>query len=371
MTALLLCQGTALHLPLKDASVHVCVCSPPYFALRRYDCGPGELGLEDSPDAYVDAMVQVFREVKRVLHPTGTLWLNVGTTYQDGQDLGIPWRLAFALKADGWRLRSEIIYAKLNPMPESVQTRPTRAHEQVFLFSKQAKYHYDGEAVKENVGGPTRQNVEFRGVSVYKDHLADGVSNHVARPAGTSTQRPVSYEGRACRSVWRLASEPLTGFQHYATFPTALVRRCLLAGAPSRVCARCRAPHRRVVERQRLLDGHIPVSGAFCRPEEPYRVPNGVGHYRYTTQTTDHGFEATCRCEAGTSKAVVLDPFVGSGTVPLVARELGHHAVGVDLSLAYLRDIARTRLGLTALHEWTHGAAAVAQDYGDLPLFGG
>ena len=196
MPNVLLCQGNALHLPLKDASVACCVTSPPYFALRRYDCGPGKLGLEESPDAYIAAMVQVFREVRRVLHPMGTLWLNCGDSYNaagrnghgtrigykqgtnrasaTGQDacrpqstqlgekqlLGMPWKLAFALQADGWILRSEIIWHKLNTMPESVQDRCVKSHEQVFMFAKQARYFFDMEAVRKPCPGlgPARPN---------------------------------------------------------------------------------------------------------------------------------------------------------------------------------------------------------------------
>jgi DNA modification methylase len=370
--SVLLCQGDALHLSLKDASVACCVTSPPYFALRRYDCGPGELGLEESPEAYIAAMVQVFREVKRVLHPMGTLWLNCGTTYQDGQDLGIPWRLAFALKEDGWRLRSEIIYAKLNPMPESVQTRPTRSHEQVFLFSKQARYHYDAEAVKESsteTSGWARQR--GKGENTWEYNNTPERIAVTGQPIAASTFG--TYGARACRSVWSLPSEP-SGFQHYAAFPQALVRRCLLAGAPSAVCSQCGAPHRRVVEtvgyqRMRWAPGvdqyHTQANGKHGATSS---LSTGDVAHKATT-----GFAPTCLCQAGTAPSVVLDPFCGSATTLLVARDLGHHAVGVDLSWNYLSTIARVRLGLAKLDAW-HGRTghpAPAVVYDDLPLFGG
>ena len=375
MSNVLLCQGTALALPLKDASVHTCVTSPPYYGLRSYGIGEGELGLEDSPDEYIAAMVQVFREVKRVLHPMGTCWVNIGDSMRDKQLQGLPWRLALAMQQDGWVLRSEVIWHKVNCLPESVQDRCVRSHEQVFMFAKQARYFFDMEGVREAVQPDARDafwHTARNGKSMV-DHADDAERGRT----DTKTQvdgwtRMSNPNGRACRSVWAIASEP-TPFAHFATFPSALVRRCLLAGAPSQVCAACGAPWRRVVERQRLLDGQPFAAEAFCLPTEPFRVAaNGIGHARYSTQTTDHGFTATCRCEAGIGKAVILDPFCGSGTTLLVARELGHHAIGLDLSYPYLHDIARERLGLAALAAWQgrNGHHAPAVTYDDLPLFG-
>jgi DNA modification methylase len=350
---------------------------------------------------WVCAMRVVFKEVYRVLAPTGTLWCNVGDsmarsgaapprrdhsmghglgTYgKQGYSaasamparppgplpeknlLGLPWRLALALQQDGWILRSEIIWAKKNCMPESVQDRVVRAHEQIFMFSKQPRYHFDMEAIREKVGEPTRRNLEFRGVSVYKDHIADGVSNHAARPEGQSIAGESSLAGRACRSVWSIASEP-TPYAHFATFPTELVRRCLLAGAPRAVCSACGKPHVRQVERsivnRALRVGHLNHDrndhGASCNADRTY----------ITT-----GFAPSCTCNAPTQPSTILDPFCGSGTTLLVARELGHHGVGLDLSYPYLATIARERLGLAALTRWTEGAAPRPETHTDLPLF--
>lgn len=396
MAEVLLCQGTALALPLRDASVHTVCTSPPYWGLRSYGIGAaqGEIGQEETIEAYVAAMVQVFREVWRVLRPEGTLWIVLGDSYNaagrnghgtrigykqgtnrasaTGQDACrpsapglkekdlcmMPARVAIALQQSGWYLRSAITWCKSAPMPESVSDRPSRATEMIFLFAKQPHYFYDSTAVRVSGGNG------WHGSSFTSGH-------DVATKPGLGQQARTETTGHNLWDYWVLGPEP-TGFQHYACMPTALVRRCLLAGAPTQVCAACAAPYRRVVERQRLLDGHTPVSGAFSRPEEPFRIPpNGVGHWRYTTQTTDHGFEATCRCDAGSAPSVVLDPFAGSGTVGLVARDLGHHAVLCDLSWPYLHDIARERLGLAALHAWQHGQQAQDVSYSDLPLFGG
>ena len=404
MSQVVLVQGTALHVPLRDASVHCCVTSPPYFALRNYGMD-GQLGLEETPAAYVEATLQVFREVKRVLRPDGTCWVNMGDSYNaagrsghgtrigykqgtnrasaTGQDtcrpqsatlgekqlLGMPWRLAFALQADGWYLRSEVIWHKPNPMPESVTDRPTRSHEQVFLFSKQPRYFYDAEAVKE-------PSEPFRHAG--KMHPRSWHTEACPISGGTvSPFEPLPQHGRNARSVWSLASEP-TGFQHYAAFPQALVRRCLLAGAPTAVCAACSSPYRRVVEPTgRLIQQH-------WKPGSQEAIYAADGHHKrlsansvldtgYLREKHTTGFAPTCACAAGTQPATILDPFCGSGTTLLVARELGHHAVGIDLSYPYLRDIARARLGLTALAVWEgrQGHSTPALAYTDLPLFGG
>jgi site-specific DNA-methyltransferase (adenine-specific)/site-specific DNA-methyltransferase (cytosine-N4-specific) len=206
---------------LPAASFHCCVTSPPYWGLRDYGHG-AQIGAEQTVEAYIASLVQVFREVRRTLRDDGTLWLNVGDSYTSGnrtwrdtdkknpargmsyraptpkglkpKDLiGIPWRLAFALQADGWFLRSDIIWYKPNCQPESVKDRPTQAHEYVFLLSKSRDYYYDAVAVRE----PTK----------------DGRSK------------------RSRRSVWEVNTEPYAG-AHFAVFPPALVRPCVLAGSP-------------------------------------------------------------------------------------------------------------------------------------------
>jgi DNA modification methylase len=411
MSSVLLVQGTALALPLRDASVHCVVTSPPYYGLRDYGTGTwqgGEaacthavrlpatrtkqlasttlgggkatvghaqegyaggcprcgatrvdqqLGLEESVEAYLAAMVQVFREVWRVLRPEGTCWVNIGDAMRDKQLQGIPWRLAFAMQADGWILRADIIWDKPSCMPESVQDRPTRSHEYVFLFSKQAHYHYDAEAIKEASVMSIQPSPQPSGTY----SAASGRYDHGIHWSGGY----VTGATRNARTVWRIASEPFSG-SHFATFPPALVRRCLLAGAPSQVCRQCGAPYQRPRERTEQIAHHNGSRFDVGKSAHHGHAQNGV---RYVSTAGEP--QPTCACAAGTKPATVLDPFCGSGTTILVARELGHHAIGVDLSLAYLHDIARERLSLAALAAWQHGQAAPAVSYGDLPLFGG
>jgi len=287
---------------MAPASADCCVTSPPYWGLRDYGVD-GQLGLESTPAEYVARMVEVFREVRRVLKDDGTLWLNLGDSYMGGgggnygtgasvasghgqhltnvrnrpdfiaatglksKDLcGIPWRVAFALQADGWYLRSDIIWAKPNPMPESVTDRPTKAHEYLFLLSKSERYYYDSGAIAEESIIGVREG----GTNAY---------NLVTQTGGRDTQNLGGSNGtRNKRSVWTVATEPFPG-AHFAVMPTALVKPCVLAG---------------------------------CRP-------------------------------GGT----VLDPFTGSGTVGWVAVENGCGFVGSELNPEYVA-IARARIAAAA-----------------------
>ena len=292
---------------------------------------------------------------------------------------GIPQRLALALQSDGWYWRSEIIWHKPSTMPESVQDRPTRAHEQVLLFSKQERYFYDAEAVRERIGVPTRRNAEFRGVTVYKDHIADKVSNHAARPEGRSIQGEHSMDGRNARDVWTIASESFNG-AHFATFPTELARRCILAGTSQHgVCSACGATWKREVER--VVHGKQDYAGKYATQET-----NGAGRNllasvraaRVNGQPHDNPFPApittgwrpSCACNAPVAPALVCDPFMGSGTTLLVARALRRSAIGTDLSFPYVQAIARKRLGLADLAAWEGRSTLVHTTTTEgLPLF--
>lgn len=284
------CLETLRRMP--DGIVQTCVTSPPYFNLRDYGHA-GQIGLEATPDQFIAKLVDVFREVKRVLRDDGTLWLNMGDSYGKGKQLlGIPWRLAFALQDDEWILRQEIIWVKPNPMPESVTDRCTKSHESIFLLAKSEKYYFDNGAIKEpaapssiarwdqdiegqtgsdRVPGKTNGNMKAVGGKGGKNafrgqgHQRDG-DNGPANREGRDMQDVGAGETRNKRSVWTVATTPYKG-AHFATFPTALIEPCILAGAP-----------------------------------------------------------------AG---GVVLDPFFGSGTTGQVAQALGRHYIGCELNPAY------------------------------------
>jgi len=217
---------------IPDASVQTCITSPPYWGLRDY--GQDEqIGLEQSPQEYVDAMVEVFREVKRVLRDDGTVWLNVGDSYAGSgkglkaKDLvGIPWRLAFALQADGWYLRQDIIWAKPNVMPESVRDRCTKSHEYVFLLTKSAKYYYDHIAIKEPVSEVSLK----RAKSGWKTDRPSAKTSAGGIDVEVMGTRFVNPDGRNKRSVWFIPTASFKG-AHFAVMPEKLVEPSVLAGS--------------------------------------------------------------------------------------------------------------------------------------------
>lgn len=322
---------------LPDESVQMCVTSPPYFGLRDYGVA-GQMGLESSPEEFIAGMVEVFGEVRRVLREDGTLWLNIGDSYatnggpgwqgKNGQRadrrftgtrntvamreqartafdgykpkdlMGIPWMLAFALRADGWYLRQEIIWHKPNPMPESISDRCTKAHESIFLLAKSAKYFFNAKAIAE----PASPNTHSRGKVKMPDGWDTGAGGHGSfhrngrqkgetRPVGvgpksadedSKVKGKVSFHAgtvdvldeRNKRSVWTIPTAPFKE-AHFATFPPALVEPCILAGCP----------------------------------------------------------------EGGT----VLDPFFGAGTTGLVADRLRRDCIGIELNTEYAA-IARKRI---------------------------
>jgi DNA modification methylase len=246
---------------MRSRTVHCCVTSPPYFGLRDYGVD-GQIGLESTPEAYVAKMVAVFREVRRVLRDDGTCWLNLGDSYAtttkgDGghnpkQDsnhgswipdrkwsiapglkpkdlIGIPWRVAFALQADGWYLRSDIIWHKPNPMPESVRDRPTKAHEYLFLLSKSERYYYDAGAIAERSIDP--ESHRGRGRRFSDAFTQSDPQGKAATRTGFAKLTGRVFSTRNRRSVWTVTPKPFKG-AHFATFPPKLIEPCILAGSP-------------------------------------------------------------------------------------------------------------------------------------------
>ena len=262
---------------MPDECVDCCVTSPPYWGLRDYGVD-GQIGLEPTLDEFTARLTQVFHEVKRVLKPDGTLFLNMGDAYATApagnfskerqafaggggryksnkpkiqygklkqKDLiGQPWLLAFALRADGWYLRSDIIWSKKNPMPESVTDRPTKSHEYVFLMSKQPRYFYDADAVRE--GAPNNKNRHYR-----SGKYAFGITNKANDDRNFTTELEGHGEAvtsRNKRTVWTIATQPMPD-AHFATFPEKLVEPCILAGTSEKgYCSECGKAWGRVVE---------------------------------------------------------------------------------------------------------------------------
>jgi len=455
-------NANSVHIPLPDNSVQCVVTSPPYWGLRKYEgeqdniwggdadcqhewgaeqrgrqygradtndptstnfggwgnwdgatgdsagnfcqrCGAwrGGLGLEPTPEMFIDHMVQIFQEVKRVLRADGVAWVNMGdsyhshvwgggknhfkdpkrgkhaSTYSGGiqhnkprtntlkqKDLGmIPHRLALALQADGWWVRSDVIWAKPNPMPESVNGwrweqckdcagcdkcrdndglvlrrgswRPTSSHEHLFMLAKSSMYYSDGENVKEPDSNKSSGNGYTRPHRLTNFH--------------SNEQRWQGGNGRNLRNVWNIATAPYKG-AHYATFPPELARKCVLSSTSRHACSECGMAWTRVVQRvpSNWQERKMAGAGSVTNAENPRQHTFGDGSAGTTLptyQATTLYHRPSCQCDADTKPCLVLDPFAGSGTVGQACRELPYQRnfVGLDISYEYLHGQALLR----------------------------
>ena len=365
----LLIQGNARRIPLDDESVHCVVCSPPYWGLRDYKVA-GQLGLEPTPDEYVRQIVMVFGEVRRVLRSDGTAWVNLGDSYAAGKigrddsgdngafggpriepvqrkappgfkvkDLiGIPWRVALALQADRWWLRSDIIWSKPNPMPESVTDRPTKSHEYLFLLAKSERYYFDAEALREKDSGVGRvralQGTKIRAGAMGRTPSGNEKSGVLWADTGY----------RNIRTVWSIPTESYPGL-HYATYPRRLVEPCIKAGTSERgVCPECGAPWERIVEREEVKLRPKSTSNRGDNPSLNRFICGNSSRGSMATKTATLGWRPTCSHGGDPVPATVFDPFVGSGTTLVVATNLGRHGIGLDLSRQYLVKNAKRRI---------------------------
>jgi DNA modification methylase len=363
-----------------------------------------QLGLERTPEEYVANMVAVFAEVRRVLKPSGTCWLNLGDSYSSGLGeagsinehwgnpvgqrkqehakgrppyrglppknlVGIPWRVAFALQADGWYLRSDIIWSKPNPMPESVTDRPTKAHEYLFLLTKSARYYFDADAVREPNVEPTSNGGWQNAIRQGDPDRYQGryIPNKTEGGAGGSKfmrGEHVHTGGRNIRSVWNIATRPYPG-AHFAVFPPELPERCIKAGSSERgVCPECGAPWERTTERGDPVQQHwapgTQEKAVAAKGKHGATSVIVTGMVRPKVAT---GWQPSCSCQLRaadvdsawalerTVPAVILDPFGGSGTVGMVANRLSRRAILIDLNPEYLKQQmlrnSQVPLGLT------------------------
>jgi len=340
---------------LPDNSVHCCVTSPPYWGLRDYG-QEGQIGLESTPEAYVAKMVEVFAEVRRVLRPDGTLWLNLGDSYANnkGSDLpgtnalvgstkkgvqravkrvpavwglkpkdlvGIPWRVAFALQSDGWYLRQDIIWHKPSPMPESVRDRCTKAHEYVFLLSKSERYFFDAVAISEEAA---------KGSAGSRFDVGKTAEHQLLRSSSKSRHETGS---RNRRSVWTVSTKPYAG-AHFATMPWDLAETCILAGTSAEgCCSSCGSPLVRQTARTKLKRER---PNAYVKRTGEEGTGNSCANDVAGVAVETIGWRPTCGCNAQVAPAVVLDPFAGSGTTLGVAVAHGRSAVGCELNPDYV-----------------------------------
>jgi site-specific DNA-methyltransferase (adenine-specific) len=327
---------------LPGSSIDCCVTSPPYYALRDYFV-PGQIGLEPSVDDWVGDLTAVMVEVGRVLKPAGSLWLNLGDSFSRHSKFGAPAksllaapeRLLLALMDNGWILRSKVIWSKPNPLPNSVADRLNLTYEVVYFLVRSPRYFFDLDAIRE----PHRSSAGRRDTSGsttspdWAGPLADGSQDGLRRfrPAG----QPGHPLGKNPGSVWEI---PTYGFRgpHFATFPPELVRRPVLATCPEAVCTRCGRPWRRSVSLTR-----IPVGPSSERPKP---LDKQVMRFKDRWHTVRKvGDLVPCSCQAPTVSGVVLDPFMGAGTVGLVAEQLDRDWLGIEISSEY-RQLAMSRI---------------------------
>lgn len=346
---------------LPEASVDCVVTSPPYWRLRDYRVD-GQIGLEATPEKFIDKLVAVFDELRRVLKPTGSLWVNLGDTYQQKQLLLIPSRFAVAMQARGWLLRNDVIWHKKNAMPGSQTDRLTNRYEHLFHFTKQERYYYDldairvpweGDDLRRRWGRPGKYSdmacgkiPEF-GTEEYRrwyheqrekrswhDHKNDEEMGfgQQTRGQGRKYGNLPHPDGKNPGDVWEICTEPFHG-GHFSTFPTKLVEPCVLATASPVVCPVCGTPWERVRERT----GHVNRREAAHVPNNVPTKTDSTG-WAPTSRGTDE-FRSSCGCPGndGSKAGVVLDPFGGSGTTSVVAARLARNSIYIDLNHEYLK----------------------------------
>ncbi len=406
---------------MPEKSVQTCITSPPYWGLRDYG-HDGQIGLETTPEEYIAKMVEVFREVRRVLRDDGTLWLNLGDSYwsdtlsrkdpvesmwgnrpasdiSDGRGniprvnrrgglgaapkgikpkdlVGIPWRVALALQADGWWLRQDIIWHKPNPMPESITDRCTKAHEYIFLLTKSAIYFYDSDAISEtpkgNMGRPQQRRARelaaqyglsdghIRAIrscgasdtgkaqvtqSGFGKNLPDvqALADEAKAVLGSYYREFLTSDTRNRRSVWTITTKPYTG-AHFATFPEKLVEPMILAGSSEvGCCPSCGAPWMMVLDSE--SNPNRPKLD-FTRFDDRgiTRTTAGLDGRQGKSIKTFVGWKPTCKCpEHKPVPCLVLDPFTGSGTTGAVSLRLGRNFVGCELNPEYAK-LAESRI---------------------------
>jgi len=345
-----------------DNHFHTCITSPPYWSQRDYGKGAaiewpdgwwGQLGNEPTVDLYVDHLVAIFREVRRVLRPDGTLWLNLGSTYAESgkaggglkpKDLcGAPWRVALALQADGWWLRQDIIWWKPCIKPESVKDRPTREHEYVFLLAKQPHYYYDWVAIREPVATVTiARERRAKGEDTKFVGGAPGQEvDNIHRPRPNDPERPVAAT-RNKRTVWRVAPGSFKG-EHYSVYPPKLVEPMIEAGTSLMgCCSVCGAPLQRVLDSKPCTFNYrvreVAVGRGAKKNPKNFRATEKELGGAYDARASDAVYwhetvdwEPTCDCNAAPTPCRVLDPFGGSGTTALVAEKLGRDSVIIEI----------------------------------------
>lgn len=371
-------QGDCIEVlkTLPDNSINCCVTSPPYFGLRDYGV-EGQIGLEKSINEYIEKLVLVFREIRRVLRDDGSLWINLGDSYnhkttegakiqgnpefnknrpsreatrlparelqhrlQNKDLIGIPWRVAFALQADGWILRQDIIWHKPNPMPESIKDRFTKSHEYIFMFVKKQSYYFDADSVREPMSEKTKERDKYKFSGAFKGQF-QGSPVEKRWQDGRPIENPSFFNesGRNRRSVWTVSVKPYKG-SHFATFPMDLIEPCILSTCPEFVCPVCGKIREKQFDREYVdrpngdeLEefnherGIAPGKGQARNRWSGGNIPIQPKHFI--------GY-SDCGCCSDFNNGIVIDPFMGAGTTALVALKNNRNYVGIELNPDYI-----------------------------------
>ena len=337
---------------LPAESIHMVMTSPPYWNLRDYGVD-GQLGLEDNAEDYVSNIADVMDEVKRVLRSDGSLWLNLGDTYDDKDLQQIPARVALELQNRGWILRNRVTWAKPNPMPQSVKDRLNDTTEAVFHFVKNKSYWYDLDAIREAY-------TEFDGYGETKEKSGSGATKAPSTNHQEYSSQKEMYEqyahpaGKNPGDVFEVTTKPFPE-AHFAVYPPELVEKPLKATCPPTVCAECGSPYEREVERATYPGDHKTKDSADsklaqdgAKRNDGERNLGGRQYRKWKRNNPDEfkGWTPTCDCDTDATEAgIALDPFAGAGTTLLKAKELGRKFVGIELNPEYA-DMARARVGL-------------------------
>ena len=395
---------------IQGESIQCVVTSPPYWGLRDYGI-PGQLGLEKTPEEYVANMVEVFRFIWKKLRKDGVIWLNLGDSYynyrpggvaqskqtiakhngavvsesakrglqQDGlkeKDLCmIPARVALALQADGWYLRSEIVWFKRNPMPESVTDRPTKAHEMIYLLTKSPKYYYDQEAVRVPQKESSIERAHYSQIGFNKSKSASGTVNYINNPNTIEETQRKAIEGMGAnlKTVWDIPTQSFNG-AHFATFPEKIPELCIKAGTSEKgACSKCGSPWVRVVAKTNPLRSLNKGRNGF-RPDEIKMEADKGASSAGCVDVKTLGWKPSCKCggyfvQSDSSRriekhswyrshwqervaakfpptvpCIVFDPFAGSGTTLRVAKRMNRDFVGIELNPKYITDLIEPSL---------------------------
>jgi DNA modification methylase len=314
-----------------------------------------QLGLEKTPELYIEKMVAGFREVRRIMRPDGTLWLNIGYKFDGhGNCIDLPHMVKDALVTDGWYFKCPIVWEKPNPMPSSQKKRPTVSQEMIFLMAKDpgTHYHYDQEAVSEPQKeislrrAFSKNNVENRKDFDNDNYAISGrAQDKTYQKLRDKIKSGNENPGRNLRSVWTIPTQGCK-FEHYASFPEKLVNKCILAGTSPQACGVCGAPYERVVEKRpstiniRVRDNKKGIIEKKSGVDGKYKASQfEIENYgnEETGETKTIGFRPTCEHNDSTGKCVVLDPFCGTNTTGYCARILGQNWIGIELSEKYAK----------------------------------